>query len=302
MRIGRSLEDKMFDAVVFIILTVIFLIVAYPLYFVLIASISSPHAVATGNVTYRPIGISWDGYMEVFRTSTIMRGFMNSILYTTVGVLISLVVTIPTAYALSRDDFYGKRVIMIFYLITMFVSGGLIPTYMVIRNLGMLNTMWAITIPGSISVFNLIVCRTFFKANIPAALLDAAKIDGCGNMRFFISIVLPLSAAIIAVMVLFIGVAHWNSYFSALIYITDRTMWPLQLELRNILLQNSLMFEALTMMAKTPEAIAERQRLEELMNMMKYSLIVVASIPVLIMYPFIQKHFVKGVTFGSIKG
>ena len=301
-KVARSLEDKIFDTVNFVILSIIFLVVAYPLYFVLIASVSAPHAVAGGEVTLFPVGFSLEGYTEVFRTGAIMRGFVNSLYYTTVGVIVSLIVTLPTAYALSRDDFYGKKPIMIFYLITMFVSGGLIPTYLVVMNLGMLNTVWALTIPGAIGVFNLIVCRTFFKTNIPPELLEAAKMDGCGNTRFFISIVLPLSAAIIAVQVLFNGVAHWNSFFAALIYITERARWPLQLELRSILLQNSLMFEAQMMTAVTPEAIAERQRLENLMDMMRYSLIVVASIPVLILYPFIQKHFVKGVTFGSVKG
>ncbi|MCL1986670.1 MAG: carbohydrate ABC transporter permease [Firmicutes bacterium] len=300
--IDRSLEDKIFDGVVFTVLTILFLLVAYPLYFVIIASVSDPHAVSSGDVVLFPIGFTLDGYTEVFATGTVMRGFFNSLYYTAVGVLINLVVTIPTAYALARDDFYGKKPIMIFYLITMFVSGGLIPTYMVVMNMGMLNTVWALTVPGAIGVFNLIVCRTFFVTNLPPELLEAAKMDGCGNTRFFISIVLPLSAAIIAVQVLFNGVAHWNSFFSALIYISERARWPLQLELRNILINNTLMQEAAGMIATTPEAIAERQRLEALMDMMRYSLIIVASIPVLIMYPFIQRHFVKGVTFGSVKG
>ena len=300
--IGRTTEDKIFDAVIFVVLTLIFLIVAYPLYFVLIASVSAPRAVASGSVVLWPVGFTFDGYTEVFKTGTVVRGFTNSLYYTAVGIAINLAVTLPTAYALSRDDFYGRRLIMIFYLITMFISGGLIPTYMVVMNLGMLNTVWALTIPGSVSVFNLIVCRTFFKTNIPPELLEAAKMDGCGNARFFVSIVLPLSAAIIAVQVLFNGVAHWNSFFSALIYMTERARWPLQLELRSILIHNTMLHEAMGMIATTPEALAERQRLEDLMNMMRYSLIIVASIPVLIMYPFIQKHFVKGVTFGSVKG
>jgi len=300
--IGRGIEDKIFDTFVFIILTTVFLIVAYPLWFVIIASISEPRAVASGSVVLWPVGLTFAGYTEVFKTATVMRGFVNSLYYTSVGIIINLAVTLPTAYALSRDDFYGRKPIMIFYLITMFISGGLIPTYMVIMNLGMLNTVWALTVPGSISVFNLIVCRTFFKSNIPPELLEAAKMDGCGNARFFVSMVLPLSAAIIAVQVLFNGVAHWNSFFSALIYMTERVRWPLQLELRSILIHNTMLHEAMGMVATTPEALAERQRLEDLMNMMRYSLIIIASVPVLILYPFIQKHFVKGVTFGSVKG
>ena len=300
--IGRTTEDKLFDVIVFVILTFVFVIVAYPLWFVIIASISDPHAVASGDVVLWPVSLTFDGYTEVFKTDTVMRGFLNSLFYTSVGIIISLAVTLPTAYALSRDDFYGRKPIMIFYLITMFVSGGLIPTYMVVMNLNMLNTVWALAIPGSITVFNLIVCRTFFKTNIPPELLEAARMDGCGNGRFFFSIVLPLSAAIIAVQVLLVGVAHWNSFFSALIYMTERVRWPLQLELRSILIHNTMMHEAMGMIATTPEAIAERQRLADLMNMMRYSLIIIASIPVLILYPFVQKHFVKGVTFGSVKG
>ena len=300
--IGRTKEDKIFDAIVFALLTFVFLIVAYPLWFVIIASISNPSAVASGEVVWRPIGFTLDGYTEVFMASDVIRGFFNSLYYTSIGVVISLAVTLPTAYALSRDDFVGRKPIMIFYLITMFISGGLIPTYMVIMNLGMLNTVWAITVPGSITVFNLIICRTFFKTNIPPELLEASKVDGCGNGRFFFSIVLPLSAALIAVQVLFNGVAHWNSFFNAMIYMTERVRWPLQLELRAILLHNAMMHEALGTVANTPEAIAERQRITDLMNMMRYSLIIIASIPVLILYPFVQKHFVKGVTFGSVKG
>lgn len=299
---ARTLDDRIFDAITFILLTLIFIIVAYPLYFVVISSISDPKAVAAGEVMLFPVGFSLDGYMEVFKTNTVMRGFANSLLYTFVGVCINLFVTLPTGYALSRKDFYGKKVITLFYVFTMFVSGGLMPTYLVIRNLGMINSIWALVIPGSLSVYNMIVCRTFFTTTIPNELLEAARIDGCGNTRFFFSIVLPLSGAITAIMVLYYGVGHWNSYFSALIYITNRELWPLQLELRNILIENSLAQSAATMMASTPEAIAEKNRLAALMEMMKYSLIIISTIPVMILYPFIQKYFVKGVTIGSVKG
>lgn len=299
---ARSLDDKIFDAVTFIILTLIFVIVAYPLYFIIISSISDPKAVAAGEVVLFPVGFSLDGYMEVFKTKTVMRGFTNSLLYTAVGVSINLFVTLPTGYALSRKDFYGKKSITLFYIVTMFVSGGLMPTYLVIRNLSMINTIWALVIPGSLSVYNMIVCRTFFTTTIPDELLEAAKIDGCGNTKFFFSIVLPLSGAITAIMVLYYGIGHWNSYFSALIYITNREKWPLQLELRSILIENSLAQSAATMMASTPEAIEEKNRLAALMEMMKYSLIIISTIPVMILYPFIQKHFVKGVTIGSVKG
>lgn len=299
---SRSLDDKIFDLVTFLVLTLIFIIVAYPLWFVIISSFSDPKAVSAGEVLFTPVRFTLDGYREVLKNSTVMRGFFNSIRYTTVGVLINLVVTLPTAYALSRKDFRLSRPIMIFYLITMFVSGGLMPTYLVIKNLGMIDTIWALVIPGCLSVYNLIVCRTFFSTSIPHEMFEAATIDGCGNTRFFFSMVLPLSGAIIAIMVLYYGVGHWNSYFSALIYLPSREKWPLQLELRSILIQNSLAQEASKVVATSPEALAAKERLMALTEMMKYSLIIIASIPVLILYPFIQRHFVKGVTIGSVKG
>ena len=188
---------------------------------------------------------------------------------------------------------------MLFYMLTMFVSGGMMPTYLVIRDMKMLNTMWALIVPGAISVYNMIVARTFFSTNIPDELMEAAKLDGCGNTRFFFEIVLPLSAAIIAILTLYYGQGHWNSYFSALLYIDDRNMWPLQMELRNILLLNAM---ANTNQVFSAEQMAEKQRLEALTEMMKYSLIIISCIPLMILYPFIQKHFVKGVMIGSVKG
>lgn len=297
--VKRCKSDVIFDAVIFVILTFIFLIVAYPLYFVIISSISSPAAVAAGQVTWVPVGINLQGYIAVLKDAAIVRGFINSLIYTVVGVGVNLLITIPTAYALSRDDFYGRKIITIFYMITMFISGGLMPTYLVVQQMGMINTIWALIIPGSISVFNMIVARTFFKTNIPQELLDAAKVDGCGNTRFFFYVCLPLSGAIIAILVLYYGIGHWNSYFNALIYMTDRDTWPLQLVLRTIFTQNSLMQQ---IPVTTKEALLEKQRLEQLAELMKYSLIVISSIPVMILYPFVQKHFVKGVTLGSVKG
>ncbi|GHV28773.1 sugar ABC transporter permease [Spirochaetia bacterium] len=295
----RPLEDRIYDRVVFVILTLIFIAVAYPLYFVIISSISDPVKVASGQVIFLPEGFTWDGYKKVFETKTVMRGFFNSLYYTILGVLINLAVTLPTAYALSRNDFFGRKGISIFYIITMFISGGLIPTYMVIRSLGMLDTVWSLVIPGALGVYNMMVARTFFKINIPGELLDAARIDGCGDTRFFFSIVLPMSSAIIAILILWCGVGHWNSYFSALLYISSRERQPLQMELRYILLQNTASGNNVQM---SVEAFRERERLEALKELMKYSLIVIANIPVMVLYPFIQKHFVKGVTVGSLKG
>ena len=211
----------------------------------------------------------------------------------------NLGVTMPTAYALSRKDFLLRKPITFFYMVTMFVGGGMMPTYLIIRDTGLLNTMWALILPGALGVYNMIVARTFFTTNIPQELMEAAKLDGCGNTKFFIYVVLPLSGAITAILFLYYGVGHWNNYFSALLYITDREKWPLQMELRNILLLNSI---GNTSKAMTEAELKEKERLEALKEMMKYSLIIISSIPVLVIYPFVQRHFVKGVMIGSVKG
>lgn len=298
-KMKRCKEDVIFDAVVFIVLTLILLIVAYPLYWVVISSISDPSAVSGGKVIFRPIGFTLNGYAEVFKNGAVMKGFFNSIIYTVCGVCINLVVTLPTAYALSRDRFGGKKIVTLFYMVTMFFGGGLIPTYLVIRNLHMLNTMWALVLPGCLSVYNMIVARTFFKSNISEELYEAAEIDGCTQGQFFFRIALPLSAAITAILVLYYGVGHWNSYFSALVYISDSEKYPLQLVLRNILITNET---ALAQTATTEAARAALREKQQLIDVMKYSLIIISSIPVLLLYPFIQKHFVKGVMIGSLKG
>jgi len=295
----RSSSDRIFDFILFSLLTLIFLVVAYPLYFVIISSISDPVKVAAGEITLVPIGITFGGYTAVLGEENIVRGFLNSLLYTTLGVLFNLFLTLPTSYALSRKDFALNKPITLFYLVTMFIGGGMMPTYLVVKGAGMLNTMFALFIPGGIGVYNMIVARTFFTTNIPSELLEAAKLDGCGNIKFFFHIVLPLSGAIIAILTLYYGIGHWNAYFSALLYITDRVKWPLQLELRNILLQNSWS-SAVT--AVTVEQMQEKARLQAQAEQMKYSLIIISSLPVMILYPFIQRHFVKGVMIGAVKG
>lgn len=297
--IRRCKEDVIFDVIIFIILTVLLLIVAYPLWWVIISSVSDPAAVSGGQVVWHPVGFTLRGYLEVFQDDSIVRSFLNSVLYTVCGVLINLAVTLPTAYALSRDRFSGKRAVTIFYVITMFFSGGLIPTYLVVQSMKMLDTMWALILPGCLSVYNMIVARTFFKSNISEELYEAAEIDGCTQGRFFFQIALPLSGAITAIMVLYYGVGHWNSYFSALIYISDQKKFPLQLVLRSILITNEA---ALQQAASTPEAREALNAKKELVELMKYSLIIISSIPVLVLYPFIQRHFVKGVMIGSVKG
>ena len=297
--VKRCREDVIFDTVIFIILTLILFVVAYPLYWVIISSFSDPTAVSAGKVLLRPIGFTLKGYAEVFKNSQVMRGFFNSIVITFVGVCVNLAVTLPTAYALSRDNFSGKKPITIFYMITMFFGGGMIPTYLVVKNMQLLNTIWALVLPGCLSVYNMIVARTFFKSNISEELYEAGEIDGCTQSRFFFQIALPLSKAIIAIMVLYYGVGHWNSYFSALLYISDQDKYPLQLVLRNILITNQT---ALSQTATTAAARAALQEQQQLIDVMKYSLIIISSVPVLIMYPLVQNHFLKGVMIGSVKG
>ena len=297
--VKRCREDVIFDTVIFIILTLILFVVAYPLYWVIISSFSDPTAVSAGKVLLRPIGFTLKGYAEEFKNRQVMRGVFNSIVITFVGVCVNLAVTLPTAYALSRDNFSGKKPITIFYMITMFFGGGMIPTYLVVKNMQLLNTIWALVLPGCLSVYNMIVARTFFKSNISEELYEAGEIDGCTQSRFFFQIALPLSKAIIAIMVLYYGVGHWNSYFSALLYISDQDKYPLQLVLRNILITNQT---ALSQTATTAAARAALQEQQQLIDVMKYSLIIISSVPVLIMYPLVQKHFVKGVMIGSVKG
>lgn len=298
-KIKVSPADRVFDAFLFIVLTLIFLIVAYPLYFVIIASISNPSAVAAGTVAFWPKGINFRGYVEVLSNQKVVQGFINSIIYTAAGTLLNLVITIPTAYALSRKDFGGKKAVMIFYMVTMFISGGMIPTYLVVSGLGMLDTMWALIVPGALSVFNMIVARTFFESSLPEELWEAARVDGCGHTKFFFKVALPLAKAIIAIMVLYYGIGHWNNYFSSLIYMKTEARFPLQLVLRSILVQNAT---ALSQQVTSAAAQAAMNEKRELVELMKYSLIIVSSIPVMILYPLVQKHFVKGVMIGSVKG
>ncbi len=299
-KLYRSKSDVIFDAIILVILTFVFLLVAYPLYFVIISSVSNPDAVAGGKVVWYPVGLNFRGYEEVFKNQNVVRGFVNSVFYTVLGTSLNLIVTLPTGYALSRKDFSGNRFVTVFYLITMFVSGGMIPTYLVVKSFGFLDTVWALIVPGALGVYNMIVARTFFKSNLPGELLEAAKLDGCGNTRFFFSIALPLSSAIIAIMVLYYGIGHWNSYFSALLYLSDNKKQPLQLVLRSILVLNEAQLQKGT--ASTPQQLLELEKARQLVELMKYSLIIISSLPVIILYPFIQKHFVKGVMIGSVKG
>jgi putative aldouronate transport system permease protein len=289
----QSLGDSLFDFVILVISAGLLFVIAYPLWFVIIASFSDPSMVSSGKVWLVPGGFTLFGYERVFADSRIWLGYRNTILYTIFGTGFSLLFTLPAAYALSRKDFKGRNAIMMYFVFTMFFGGGLIPTYLTVRNFHLLNTVWVLLIPFSVSVYNIIISRTFFSANIPEELLEAAKLDGCSNTRFFVSIVLPLSKAIVAVIGLYYAVGQWNQFFSSLIYVRNAELMPLQLVLRNILLQNQIYEVSMV------DPFNEASRVAEAM---KYSLIIVATLPVMCFYPLVQKYFAKGVMIGAIKG
>ncbi|MBR8699606.1 carbohydrate ABC transporter permease [Enterococcus casseliflavus] len=285
---------------VYVFLAISLLIVLYPLIYIVSASISNPHLVNSGEMWLLPKGITFEGYRTLLGNSSIWRGYLNTIYYTVLGTSINLLVTLPCAYALSREDFYGRRAFTNFMLVTMFLSGGLIPSYLLIRSLGMLNTVWALVIPGAVSVYNVVVTRTFFQSTIPREMEEAAIVDGCSDFRLFMQIVLPLSTPIIAVMALFYGVGHWNSFFNALIYLSDRSMYPLQMILREILILQDM--SSNTVSNVTSEMANMLYSKQQLAQVIKYGVMIVSSLPVIIVYPFLQKYFVKGMMVGSIKG
>ena len=295
MKTRNTAGDKVFYIVIYILLTAFFITVLYPCVFIVSASFSSGTAVQAGKVILWPVNPTTEGYRIIFRTSTVWTGFRNSIIYTVASVVLAVALTMTTAYCLSRNDVPGRNLIMFLFTFTMFFNGGLIPTYMLIRNLGMLNTPWAVIVPGCLGVWNLIITRTFLQNNVPAEMMEAAKIDGCSDIGYYIKIVLPLSKAIIAVLVLFYGVGQWNSYFNPMIYLSNRNLFPLTIFLREILTAAQI----------EPEAVDDPEylmRLAEAANIIKYALIIVTIVPVIILYPFVQKYFVKGIMVGSIKG
>ena len=292
--IRYSLGDRIFLTVDFIILVLLLIVIAYPLIYIFFASFKAQ--VTKMGLSLLPEEWTVQGYKAVFEYKFIWSGYRNTIIYTVVGTVINLLVTICCAYPLSRKDFKGRGVIMVMCMITMYFSGGLIPTYLVVKDLGILNTMWSVILPGAMSVYNMIVMRTYFDTQIPQELLESAQLDGCGNLNFLKSIVLPLSVPILAVVGLFYAVGHWNSYFNAMIYLTERDRYPLQVILRDILIMNTVDPSESSMDLNLLQSMEERQ------NVMKYSLIIVSSVPVLILYPFIQKYFVKGIMIGAIKG
>lgn len=288
-------SDLLFYSITGIIITVFFLIVLYPVIFVIAASFSSGDAVTAGKVFLWPVEFSLDGYKTVFNNSQVLTGFRNSILYTVTGTAINVVLTMCAAYALTRGEVPGINKIMFLFTFTMFFGGGIIPNYILVRNLHMMNTMWAMVLPGAISAYNLIIARTFIQSNIPKELHEAAEMDGCGDIKFFLKIVLPLSGAVIAVLVLFYGVANWNSYFNAMLYLNDKEKYSLPIVLKQILISSQIDPSTVT----DPEL---QMQIARIANVIKYALIVVAMVPIAVIYPFIQKYFVKGVMIGSIKG
>jgi multiple sugar transport system permease protein/putative aldouronate transport system permease protein len=287
--------DRMFYIIVYAFLTVFFLTTLYPLIYVVSVSISSVEAAAEGRVWLFPVGFSLEGYKMVFNNAKVGWGFYNSVIYTIFGTAINLSMTLITAFVLSRRELMGRSILNFMFVFTMWFSGGMIPLYLQVRNLGLLNTRWALWLPIALNVWNMIITRTFIASSIPEDLFEAASIEGCGYFRYFLKIVIPLSGPIIAVMCLFYGIDHWNAYFRPLIYISKQELMPLQIVLRNILVANEISAEDLMSDMMTA---ANFGRIE----LLKYALIIVSCLPLWIAYPFIQRSFVKGVMVGAIKG
>lgn len=294
---GHVKDDRPFEVVVGIVLGIATLSVVYPLYFVIIASFSDPVLVNTGQVLVVPRGVTLQGYTIILETTRIWRGYANTIIYAAFGTAFGTALTLTAAYGLSRKKLFGRGLLTGFYVLTMFFHGGLIPTFLVVRGLGMVNTRWAMIIVGSVAVWNIIISRTFFQSTIPNELYESAEIDGCNDARAFTLIVLPLSGSILIVNVLFYAVEHWNDFFKALVYLRDRELHPLQLVLREILLQAEVKDEDISRMI----ADMDNDGQQHVAELIRYGTIVVSSVPLLVLYPFLQKHFVKGMLIGSLK-
>jgi len=301
-KMKMTLGERIFVSTNYTLLTIIFIIMIYPILYVISASISDPFAVSSGKMLLWPVKPTLDGYKFIFRYKEVWTGYANTIFYTVTGTICSLIVTIPCAYCLSRKDVEGRKLIMFLFLFTMYFNGGLIPTYLNMNSLGLVNTRAAMVLNGMVSVYNLIVARTFFLNSIPYELQEAAYLDGCSNFKLFLKVVIPLSAPILIVQALYYGVAQWNAYFEAMVYLKDRTMFPLQVILKEILTQSRLAAEALLEGGYSSEEIAAYKAMGERADQMKYGIIVIASLPMMIVYPFLQKFFNKGMLVGSVKG
>lgn len=291
----RISSDKIFYIVIGIIMFILTISVLYPIIYIISASFSSSAAVSEGRVWLWPVDFSLEAYKAVLDYKDLWIGYRNTIFYVVVGTIMNVAVEMICAYPLARKDLWGKSVISFLFTFTMLFGGGMIPHYILVKNLGMLNTAWALLIPGLMSVYNVIVARTFIQNNIPDELLEASQIDGCNDFQFFFKMVLPLSKAIIAVLTLWHAVGHWNSYFSAFLYITEENLYPLQVFLKEILVQSNMNSEVVG-------DVADALQMQNLKQLLKYAIIVVSTVPLFAFYPFVQKHFVKGVTIGSVKG
>lgn len=289
-----SKNDRIFYAICYAVILLLTLSVLYPILYIISSSFSSPDAVVAGKVKLLPVEPSLEGYRAVFRYKEVWMGYGNTIFYTVVGTFVNVAMTMICAYPLARTNLRGRGVITFLFTFTMIFSGGMIPNYLLMRGLGLLNTRWAMILPGAMSVYNMIVARTFIQSNISGDILEAAKLDGCSDCVFFFRIILPLSKSIIAVLSLWYAVGHWNAYFNAFLYLSDRNLYPLQIFLKNILVQSQMS----AAMVESGDAVQVRNTYVVL----KYALIVVATLPLFFFYPFVQKHFVKGVMVGSVKG
>ena len=292
--IRDTLGDRLFYAGCYLITALFMLAVLYPLVYILSASFSSAEAITSGRMWLYPVDFSLVGYRYILKYDAIWLGYRNTLFYTFAGTLINVAMTMTCAYGLSRRGMRGRRFFTMLFTFTMIFSGGMIPNYLLMKNLKILNTVCCMLLPGAISAYNLIVAKTFIENSIPGDLLEAARIDGCSDVRFFFSIVLPLSKAILAVLLLMYAAAHWNAYFNAFLYLTDKKLYPLQIFLRQILVQSNMSADMLD-----PEAMAQMQTLQQIL---KYAVIVVSTAPMLCLYPFVQKYFRQGVMIGSIKG
>lgn len=297
----KSATDRIFDVVNITLLGIIAILMVYPLYFTVIASLSNPYDVVNGNVYVVPVGFSLEAYNNVFKESRVWTGYRNSLFYTVFGTMLNLVLTIPAAYVLSKKRLVGRRLLMTFFIIPMYFGGGLIPTYLQVRNLGLLDKYYTLIVLGGISVYNVVVSRVFFQTSIPESLYESAHIDGASDFRMFFNIAIPLAKPILAVMTLFYAVGHWNDYFTALVYTSNSAYEPLQMTLRGILLLNQKAMEAINEGNMDAQTVLDLARLAYIAEAMKYSMIFIACAPMLIAYPFVQKYFTTGMMLGALK-
>ena len=296
MKKKKISQDKVVYAVNYVLLCLLMIAVLYPLIYIVSCSFSSGDALMAGRVKLLPVEFTLLSYKTVFEYESIWTGYLNSIIYTVVGTVISIVLTILAAYPLSRDDFRGGNILMKLFLFTMLFSGGLVPTYLLVKNLGLVDTMWAVVLPTAVNAYNMIVARTFFRQTIPKDLQEAAELDGCSDFKFFTKIVIPLSTPIIAVLCLWVAIGLWNGYFNPLIYINTEDKYPLQLIIKRILLMAQVDFGNSSV---DPRVVMENQYLSQ---MLRYGTIIISSLPLMLIYPFVQKYFVKGVMIGAVKG